>query len=158
MDNLLIPVSMLATKLGKTLASGSAEFEQATQAIWSVSVRARDVAEKSKSEWPSYDADPDGLVPDVVKQIVLDASYRVYKNPNRYLMNQALQFTGQLSANELNGDIFLLAERETLEQFKSNPGMWTQTVTRESDIYDPTGYVAVEGSVTPFPYYGEGEG
>lgn len=157
MNNLLIPVSMLATKLGKTITDPSAEFGRAAQSIWTVSVRARDIAGKSVEEWPGYDADDDNLVPEAVKVVVLDAAYRVYKNPDRYLMNQAFQFTGQV-ANELDGDIFLRAEREILEKYCISNGMWTVTTTRLSEVFDPTGYVAVEGSTQPFPYYGAGEG
>lgn len=158
MDSLLIPVTMLATKLGKALNPGSAEFGQAEQAIWNVSVRARSIAEKTKVEWPGFDAVNHFQVPDTVKVVVLEASYRVFKNPQRYVMNQAFQFTGQISSAEMNGDVFLQAERDELEKFQSNSGMWTQTITRQSEIYDPTGYVAVEGYSQPFPYYGDGEG
>lgn len=160
MNGLLIPVSLLATKLGKTLDSGSAEFGQAELAIWTVSVRARSVAGKTVEDWPGFVGDVDDVAaptPDAVKVVVLEASYRVFKNPQRYVMNQALQFTGQIS-NELDGDVFLRAERDELERFQVNAGMWTVTTTRRSPIFDDTGYVAVEGSERLFPYYGAGEG
>jgi hypothetical protein len=159
-DNLLIPVSLLATKLGKTLTLGSAQFSQAELAIWTVSVRARSAAGKTVADWPGFAGDSDDSdtpTPDAVKVVVLEAAYRVFKNPQRYVMNQVLQFTGQIS-NELDGDVFLRAERDELERFQVNAGMWTVTTTRRSNIFDDTGYVAVEGSSQSFPLYGPGEG
>ena len=152
MEGLLIPVSWLAVKLGQALDESSPQFQQAEQAIWTVSVRARTIADKAGDpDWMS-----DSGAPEVVKSIVLEAAYRVYKNPNRYVMNQAFQFQGQIS-NELDGDIFLRAERDMLEKFKPN-GMWVQGFSRENTLHDPTGWVNVEGASAPFPYYGQGDG
>lgn len=150
MDRLLIPVAMLEVKLGKSLGTPTdVKYKSAEQAIWTVSVRARSVAGKTKTDWPDYESED---VPDLVKTVVLEASYRVFKNPNRYLMNQAFQFTGQLSQGELNGDIFLRSERDDLEKFKDNSGMWTQSVTRCSPVVDGVGgAIAVEGSGVLFP-------
>lgn len=146
---------MLGVKCGKDFSSNAVEAGKAEQAIWAVSVRARAVADKSTTDWPDHTSTK---VPDLVKVVVLEAAYRVYKNPNRYTMNQAFQFTGQISS-ELDGDIFLASERESLEAFRASGGMWTQATTRATPgLYDSTGWVAVEGSIEPFPYYGPGEG
>lgn len=164
MDGLLIPVAMLETKLGKTLGEAnpsavpptvaSKAWLQAEQTIWMVSVRARSVAEKSVADW----ADP-ADVPDLVKAHVLEASYRVFKNPNRYLANAAIGMSAQLSHSELNGDIFLREERIDLEGFRDNPGMWTLSTTRgEHDGSDLSAYVDVSNGGARFPLYGPGEG
>lgn len=156
MDGLLIPVSMLAVKLGKELTEGSLQFNQAELAVWTVSVRARSIAGKTDLvEWAAYD-NPDSTVPDAVQSVVLEASYRVFKNPNRYTMNQAFQFTGQIS-HEMDGDIFLRAERDILERYNAN-GMWVQGTYRDSIVNTRYGYVVVDGSDREFPYYGSGEG
>lgn len=152
----MIPVSMLAVKLGKTLAPDSLPFAQAEQAIWSVSARARSLAGKTDAtDWAAHDA-PDAKIPEAVKSIVLEAAYRLFKNPNRYVMNQAFQFTGQIS-HEMDGDIFLAAERTALERFNAN-GMWVQGTYRDQIVNTRYGYVSVEGSGEPFPYYGGDDG
>ncbi len=152
MTNLLnlIGVDALAIKLGKSLPEGSAEFLRAEQSIWTASVRARSIAGKRDDEWAV------GEVPSVVQSIVLEAAYRIQRNPQRYTMNQAFQFTGQVS-HELDGDIFLRSEREILERFNAN-GMWVQGTYRDQIVNTRYGYVSVEGSGEPFPYYGGDDG
>lgn len=122
MDGLMIPVTQLGTKLGRTFAENSEDFARAELAIWQVSVRARSIAEQ---QWTNV-----AEVPDAVKAVVLDASYRVFKNPNRYVQNQGGSFQAMLSQSEFKGDIFLQAERDELEKHKPNSGMWTQPFTR----------------------------
>lgn len=152
---MLIPVSMLEIKLGKPLGDpSSSAYKRAEQTIWMVSVRARSVAEKSDTEWAT-DAD----TPNLVKAHVLEASYRVFKNPNRYMANTAIGMSAQLSESELGGDIFLRAERADLESFRPNGGLWTMGTTRgEYDSSDLAGFVEVSNGGARFPLYGPGEG
>lgn len=155
MDGLLIPVSMLETKLGKSLgAPDSAKYRQAEQTIWTVSVRARSVADKSDTEWVLPED-----IPNLVKTHVLEASFRVFKNPNRYLNNAAVSMSAGLSPNELNGDIFLSAERADLEGFRDTQGLWTISTTRgaPNSKRDSRQYVSTSDGHR-FPYYGPGEG
>lgn len=128
MDDLLIPVSMLETKLGRGLGTvDSVDYKRAQQTIWEISVQARSVADKTVTDWPDHTS-PD--LPDQVKVIVAAASYRAFKNPNRYVMNQALDMTGQLDPYDFRGDVFLKAERDALESYRTNAGMWVQETTR----------------------------
>jgi len=143
MDGLLIPVSMLAVKLGRSLEEGSPDFLRAEQAIWSVSVFARSVADKSDADWADS-------VPSSVQVVVLNAAYRVFKNPDRYIQNQAYQFMGQIDPSELRGNIFMSAELEELAQFRANAGMWTQSTTRFDPSLSGAERVPVEGSSRGF--------
>lgn len=150
MNGLLIPVSMLEVKLGKSLTVGSADFQRAEQTIWEISVQARSAAEKTAADWPDHTS-PD--VPDQVKVIVAAAAYRAFKNPDRYVMNNVFQFTGQLDPNDFRGDIFLSAEREALESYRTTPGMWVQETTRYYGTgVERTQWVpAVGAGSKPFP-------
>lgn len=125
MDGLIISVDQLGAKLGRTFTPDTKDFARAEISIWEVSVRARSVAGR---KWAS---DPDIDIPEEIVAVVLSASYRVFKNPARYLSNQAGQFIGTHAQSEFAGDIFLQAERDELEKFTTNSGMWTQQSSSE---------------------------
>ncbi|WP_425804718.1 hypothetical protein [Gordonia sp. DT101] len=126
-------------RLGVEIIPDSNEHARATDALWSVSTRARSITEQA---W----ADPDET-PDAVVDVVLSAAMRIYRNPDRFLSNQAGSFTGTLAASDFaDGDLFLPGERVVLERHKATGPLTTMTTTRNdpnapNGPWDPRSYV-----------------
>lgn len=120
----LATVERLAVRLGVTLAPGTADYARAEDAISSASVRARSVAEQ-----PGWTTDN---IPDDALDVVLAAAMRLYRNPDRFIANQAGSFQAILPTSDwLNGDIFLAADRRILENYRPTGGLWIAQTTRE---------------------------
>ncbi|RPA12626.1 hypothetical protein [Gordonia sp. OPL2] len=140
MSDLLASVERLGVRLGVTLAPGSPDYERAAEALWSASTRARSIAERA---WADSAA-----VPDEVIDVVLSAAMRLYRNPNRFLTNQAGSFQATLAPSDFAaGDMFLAAERAVLESHKPTGALWLASTTRDDERtptgpYDPANYVA----------------
>ena len=136
----LATVDRLAVRLGVTLAPGTADYARAEDAISSASVRARSVTEQ-----PGWTTDN---IPDDALDVVLAASMRLYRNPDRFLTTQAGSFQGTLAPSDFAaGDVFLAAERAVLEKHKPTGPLWVASTTREdanppTGPYDPANYVA----------------
>ncbi|MCH5644154.1 hypothetical protein [Gordonia sp. ABSL49_1] len=137
----LASTDRLGARLGITFEPDSADYARAKDALWSVSVRARSITGR---DYP----DPEH-VPDPVVDVVLSAAMRLYRNPDRFLTNQAGSFQATLSAADFAaGDIFLSAEVAVLEKHKAQPrNLWTAQMTREdgpgvTEPERPTSYVS----------------
>ncbi|GAB2648996.1 hypothetical protein GCM10027169_15670 [Gordonia jinhuaensis] len=76
-------------------------------------------------------------VPNSVVDIVLSAALRIYKNPDRFISNQAGSFMAQLAQSDFTtGSIFLVGEVGMLEKYRPNLGV--QVVDSYRD--DPSDY------------------
>lgn len=149
----LATVDALATRLGVTLDQNENDYARAEAAIWDASVRAVEITER---DWSGDNE----TVPDGVVRIVLACAQRLYRNPDRFLVNQAGSFQAQLATSDFStGDIFLSAEIAALGKYKPSPGrMWVIESTREdgtriSEPENPKSYVddgLNEGRGDPF--------
>lgn len=109
----LATVDRLSSRLGVALVADTPDYARADEALWSASVQARATAQRP--DWT-----PDN-VPDGVLDIVLAAALRVYKNPDRFLANQAGTFQTGLAASDFStGSIFLAGELATLSRYRPN--------------------------------------
>lgn len=130
----LATVDDLAVRLGTVLDEGSPEYERAEAAIWDASVRAVEITE---TDWSGTDE----TVPAEVVRIVLACAQRLYRNPDRFIQNQAGSFSATLPTMDFStGDILLAAEIASLSKYKPRPGtVWTIESTRSdgSGIIEP---------------------
>ncbi|OPX06223.1 hypothetical protein [Gordonia sp. i37] len=141
-QQLLATVDRLTTRLGITLEAGTADYARAETALWDASVRAVEITEQ---DWSG----PGETVPDEVVRIVLACAQRLYRNPDRFVQNQAGTFGATLPASDFTtGDILLAAEKASLAKHKPRPGtVWTIASTREDgsvilEPEQPSAYVA----------------
>ena len=144
-NNLIAPVERLSARLGVTLTANTPDYVRAEEALWSASARAREIADRTAKDddW----ADP-SKVPDSVVDIVLSAALRIFKNPDRFISNQAGSYMAQLAQSDFTtGSIFLAGEVSTLEKYRPNLGVQVVDSYRDDpsdyDIRaDPNEYVA----------------
>ncbi|AXQ64389.1 head-to-tail adaptor [Gordonia phage Neville] len=152
----LATVDRLATRLGIDLPTGSTDRARAEDCLWSASVRARVIAER---EWadPTNPLDPDGPVPESVVDVVLMAAMRMYRNPDRFIVNQAGSFQATLpQADFTAGDIFLRAEVALLEKARPRPRtFWTIQQTREDSIGPADSVWGYPPIGEPMPVFGD---
>lgn len=137
MTETLASIDRLQARLGVTLSG--ADLTRADEALWSASVQAKAIAQHS--DWTT------DTVPNSVVDIVLSAALRIYKNPDRFISNQAGSFMAQLSQSDFTtGNVFLSGEIATLEKYR-NLGVHVADTYRDDpadyDIRaDPIEYVA----------------
>lgn len=150
----LASVERLAIRLGVTLTG--AERARAEDCLKSASVRARSIAERKWAN-PDDPSDPDGPVPDTVEDVVLAAAYRLYRNPDRFVVNQAGSFQATIPTSDFtDGDIFLRKEVAELE--KVRPGgnkLFTMTLTREDEVVAPNVWAYPASGGAPMPVFGD---
>ncbi|MFF0710039.1 hypothetical protein RND64_08815 [Gordonia sp. w5E2] len=104
----LATVERLSARLGVSLNPGTTDYARAEEALWSASARARSIAERESPDDAWSDVTK---VPDAVVDVVLSAALRIYRNPDRYLMNQAGTYQAALSSSDFaTGSIFLSGE------------------------------------------------
>lgn len=138
-DNLIAPVERLSARLGVALTPGSADYVRASEALWSASTRARSIAQQS--DWTA------DTVPDSVVDIVLSAAMRIYRNPDRFITNQAGSFAAGISPSDFaTGDIFLTGERTELAKHKPTEitvlNTYRDDPANRTGRRDPANYVA----------------
>ena len=79
----LATVDRLAVRLGAPIDPGP-DQARAEDALWSAGAQARAIAEHP--EWTAES------VPEAVADVVIEAAKRIFKNPDRYVANQAGSF------------------------------------------------------------------
>ncbi|QGH75747.1 head-to-tail adaptor [Gordonia phage Syleon] len=145
----LASVDRLSARLGVTLAPGNPDYVRAEEALWSSSVRARGIAER---EWE----DP-ATVPDEVLDVVLSAAFRIFKNPDRFLTNQAGTFQATLAQSDFaTGDIFLPAEVAILEKHRPQAALRVLSIYRDDPrekLWHSEQFVADGGAGEPMLVY-----
>ncbi|QNJ57063.1 head-to-tail adaptor [Gordonia phage Rabbitrun] len=152
----LATVDRLATRLGIELPTGSTDRARAEECLWSASTRARVVAER---DWaaPTDPLDPDGPVPEYVIDVVLAAAMRLYRNPDRFMVNQAGSFQATLPQSDFAaGDIFLRAEVALLEKARPRArSLWTIQQTREDALGPASSVWGYPPVGEPMPVFGD---
>ncbi|WP_207760580.1 hypothetical protein [Mycolicibacterium sphagni] len=128
--------------MSKTFAEGSDELAQAELVLAIVSSWARVVSGQS---WPDA---PTG-VPDDVRAVVLQASRRELKNPDRVISRQMGPFNVTFSSPP--DGFFYPAELAILKRFRRSGGLRTVSVSRGEDGRPWAGKVG-------YLHYGEGDG
>lgn len=138
----LATVDELAVRVGTVLDEGSLDYARAEAALEDASVR---VVEITETDWSGAGE----TVPAEVVRIVLACAQRLYRNPDRFVQNQAGSFGATLSTSDFaTGDILLAAEIASLGKYKPRPGQfWVIESTREDgrgiiEPADPDSYVA----------------
>lgn len=122
----LATVERLSARLGMTLTPGSPDYARAEEALWSASARARSIADRV-GDWADS-----ATVPDAVVDVVLSAALRIYRNPDRFLINQAGSFQATLASSDFaTGNIFLQGEIDELEKHRPNAGLFVIQVYRD---------------------------
>ncbi|UVF61187.1 head-to-tail adaptor [Mycobacterium phage DuncansLeg] len=138
----LATVNDLQTLMSTTFPEGSDELAQAELVLAIVSSWARVVSGRA---WPDAPAG----VPDDVVAVVLSASRRELKNPDRVISRQMGPFNVQFSAPP--DGFFYPAELAILKRFKRSGGLQTVSVSRGEEGRPWAGN-------TGFLHHGEGDG
>lgn len=145
----LASVDQLAARLGVTLAVGSPDRARAEANLTDVSARARSVANQTWSD-PTQ-------VPDEVQAVVLAATYRLFKNPQRMVQNAGNGFSVGLSTDDFKGgDVFLQGERSVLRRFRPKGSISTMSFTRGDPVCSYGSFSLTtlpDGTVSAEPFF-----
>lgn len=139
MSEALATVDRLSARLGITLAPKTPEYTRAEEALWSASVQARSIA--SRPDWTA------ATIPNAVADVVLSAALRIYRNPDRYIANQAGSIQATLATSDFaTGNIFLSGEIAELNKHAPTRvaviGTYRDDPRQYSERFDPAAYVA----------------
>lgn len=143
----LAPLTALEVWLGAPLCGSDVARAEAVLAAVSSLIRS--------TAGVTWDGVP---VPDDVHTITLEVAARVFRNPQAgsQLSRTTGPFTESVSFTPGTAGLYLTAgEKAIIGRYRTtNRGLWSLRTTRD-DPYDTTGYVPVEGSTNPFPWYAD---
>lgn len=139
MTDSLAPLERLTARLGTPIDPASPDHARAEEALWSASIQAKAIAEH-----PEWTAD---TAPEAVVDLVLAAAQRIFKNPDRFINNQAGTFQAVLPQSDFaTGGIFLAGELVVLRKHGPSPLRLLSVYRDDPDELggpcDPSKYVA----------------
>lgn len=140
-------ISAFQDRLGRGLRPG-AETARASAIL-------DDVVSLAESEARTTWADEEAMPRDA-RTVVLTAARRVFDNPNMYVVRQAGSFTARVHESAFATGTFTKAELAVLARLRQRSGLYTLATTRGEDAC-LTGFLPVEGSSEPMPYYAEAD-